>query len=131
VIDSLPRLCREALERVEWDSIVDDVAMAPGLFRRPGLEGHLLDLDALPGLRADTLVRKRENCDWFMSHSGDQLQLSFHGKDLSVPIHAETALRFIDTAGVFAAQDIPGPLDEGSKLVLVRRLLLEGALTHA
>jgi hypothetical protein len=76
-------------------------------------------------------VRKRENCDWFMSRSGDRLQLSFHGKDLSVPIHAERALRFIETAGVFAVQDIPGPLDEGSKLVLVRRLLLEGALTHA
>ena len=131
VIDSLPRLCREALERVEWDSIVDDAATAPGLFRRPGLEGHLLDLDALPDLRADTLARKRENCDWFMSRSGDRLQLSFHGKDLSVPIHTERALRFIETVGVFAVQDIPGPLDEGSKLVLVRRLLLEGALTHA
>jgi hypothetical protein len=40
-------------------------------------------------------------------------------------------LRFIDGTGVFTPKDIPGPLDEPSKLVLVRRLLLEGALTHA
>jgi JmjC domain len=131
VIDSLARLCRKALECVEWDSIVDDAATAPGLFRRPGLEGHLLDLDALPDLGADTLVRKRENCDWFVRRSGDRLQLSFHGKDISVPIHVEGVLCFIETVGVFAPRDIPGPMDEASKLVLVRRLLLEGALTHA
>jgi hypothetical protein len=131
VVQSLEDLCRSAISLIEWGAIVDEAASDAELFRRPDLVGHLLDLDRLPDLGADTPVRKPGDSRWFIDRSSDRLRLSFNGKDLLVPTHVEGALRFIDGTGVFTPKDIPGPLDEPSKLVLVRRLLLEGALTHA
>jgi ribosomal protein L16 Arg81 hydroxylase len=131
VVESLEDVCRRAMDCTEWEAIVDEAASHAEFFRRPDLDGHLLNLDRLPDLTADTLLRKPGDCRWFIGRSAERLRLSFHGKDLLVPLHLEEALRFIDTAAVFTPVDIPGSLDEPSKLVLVRRLLLEGALTHA
>ncbi len=129
--DSLRDLCQRALECTEWDAIVDDAATNAEFFRRPDLKDHLLNLDRLPDLKSDTPLRKPQTCRWFIGRFSDRLRLSFYGKDLWVPVHLEEALRFIETAGVFAPEDIPGPLDEPGKLVLASRLLLEGALTLA
>jgi ribosomal protein L16 Arg81 hydroxylase len=131
VAASLDGMCRRAIECTDWDEIVGNAAADAELVRRPDLDGHLLDLDRTPDLKADTLLRKPVDCRWFIGRTSDRLRLSLHGKDLLVPLRLEEALRFIDTAGVFTARDIPGALDVAGRLVLVRRLLLEGALTHA
>jgi ribosomal protein L16 Arg81 hydroxylase len=131
VVESLGNVCRRAMDCIEWDAVTHDAASSVELFRRPDLDGHLRSLDRLADLEADTLLRKPADCRWFIDRSSERLRLSFHGKDLFVPLHVEEALRFMDVTDVFAAEDIPGALDEPSKLVLVRRLLLEGALTHA
>ncbi len=59
----------------------------------------------------------------------DGATLRFEGKEVRFPEAAEPALRFaFDVAGFFSAADLPGPLDEPSRLVLVRRLVREGFL---
>ena len=130
-VEALAKLSRDAIDHIDWRKVVDDAAATDALYRRPGLERHLLDLDALAELRSDTLVCKRDGCDWIVRQADDRLQVSFHGKHLFMPLHVEDEIRFIDNAGVFEARDIPGRLDEPSKLVLVRRLMIEGALTRA
>ena len=128
--EALAKLSRDAIGHIDWEKVLDDAAATARLDRKPDLDGHLLDLDSLAELRPDTLVRKRDGCDWLVRRVGGRLRVSFYGKHLLMPLHVEDEMRFIKDAGPFAAADIPGPLDEASKLVLVRRLILEGALAH-
>jgi ribosomal protein L16 Arg81 hydroxylase len=129
--EALAKLSRAAIDHIDWEKVLDDAAATARLHRKPDLDGHLLDLDSLAELRPDTLVHKRDGCDWLVRRAGGRLRVSFYGKHLLMPLHVEDEMRFIENAGTFAAADIPGPLDESSKLVLVRRLMLEGALARA
>lgn len=46
-----------------------------------------------------------------------------------MPAFAEPDLRFVaGAAGPFRPADLPGTLDEGSRLVLLKRLVREGAV---
>jgi hypothetical protein len=98
--------------------------------RRPSFDGHLLDLQRLPQLRLDTLVRRRPGA-WTISPHNSRLRVSFHATHLHVPGHVEPDIRFISTTDVFTAAELPGVLDDEGRLVLVRRLVREGALTFA
>ena len=57
----------------------------------------------------------------------DGATLSFEGKHVTVPAHALPELEAICEAdGPFTAAELPGELDDDSRLVLVRRLIREG-----
>jgi hypothetical protein len=59
----------------------------------------------------------------------DGTTLRFEGKEVSFPAVAREALAAVTSAqDGFAAADLPGPLDEAGRLVLVRRLVREGYL---
>jgi hypothetical protein len=61
---------------------------------------------------------------------GEQLHLYFYGKKLTMPVHVEPVLRYIrDAHGAFQASELPGQLDDEGRLVLIRRLIMEGAIT--
>jgi hypothetical protein len=53
--------------------------------------------------------------------------LSFEGKHVTVPAYARAELEAIfDADGPFTAAELPGELDDESRLVLLRRLIREG-----
>jgi lysine-specific demethylase/histidyl-hydroxylase NO66 len=93
--------------------------------RRPILGGQLSQLRALGRLELDTEVKRRPTviCDL----SGTTL--SFEGKDLTFPEVAMEELAFVVRAeDPFTAADLPGDLDDESRLVLVSKLVREGFL---
>jgi len=56
----------------------------------------------------------------------------FEGKEMSFPARTVGALAaIVDVDGQFSAAELPGPLDEPGRLVLVRRLVREGFLRIA
>ena len=56
-------------------------------------------------------------------------ELAFEGRTLTFPAHVAADLEFVLAAeGPFRAADLPGPLDDEGRLVLVRRLVREGLL---
>ena len=58
--------------------------------------------------------------------------LLFEGKELRFPSHAADAVRAaVEVSQPFTAAELPGRLDEGGRLVLVRRLVREGFLRFA
>ena len=58
--------------------------------------------------------------------------LLFEGKEVRFPPHAGDAVAAaFDATGPFTAAGLPGALDEAGRLVLVRRLVLEGFLRQA
>ena len=58
-----------------------------------------------------------------------EARLSFEGQKLSLPARVAAELEYVlRVDGPFTAADLPGRLDEESRLVLVRRLVREGLL---
>jgi cupin superfamily protein len=93
--------------------------------RRPVLPGQLTQLRALEGLTLATQLERRPTV-LFGLEGGT---LSYEGKEIRFPEGADEALEFAAFGDEpFTAGEIPGDLDDESRLVLVRRLVREGFL---
>ena len=91
--------------------------------RRPILDGQLTEVRTLDSITADTPLERRPT----VIADLEGATLSFEGKHVTVPEHARAELEaIVEADGPFTAADLPGELDEESRLVLVRRLIREG-----
>ena len=91
--------------------------------RRPVLDSGFSELRALDSLTAKTVLERRPTVLWEL----DDGAVVFEGKTVRVPEHALTELMAIAASDEpFRAVDLPGELDEESRLVLLRRLIREG-----
>jgi ribosomal protein L16 Arg81 hydroxylase len=91
--------------------------------RRPILDGQLEEVRTLGSLAADTALERRPT----VIADLEGTTLSFEGKQVTVPEHARAELEAIFEAdGPFTAAELPGELDDESRLVLLRRLIREG-----
>jgi hypothetical protein len=77
------------------------------------------------------VLRRRPSVVFQVTRSGDEVLLTFSGKQIAVPSYVAADIEFMAGPGVFRAADLPGSLDDAGRLVLVRKLLLEGFLTLA
>jgi hypothetical protein len=96
--------------------------------RRPILEGQLEEIRALLSVTVDTLLERRPTVIADLHAT----TLSFEGKHVSFPghVHEELAAVYAATEP-FTAAELPGGLDEESRLVLVSRLIREGFLRRS
>jgi bifunctional lysine-specific demethylase and histidyl-hydroxylase NO66 len=93
--------------------------------RRPLLPDQLRQLRLLEGLTRETLLERRPTVLFDLDGSS----LVFEGKTVALPAVAGEDLEFIASAdGAFTADELPGDLDDETRLVLVRRLVREGFL---
>jgi hypothetical protein len=91
--------------------------------RRAVLDGQLSEVKGLRELTLDTLLERRPT----VIADFDGSTLSYEGRRLTFPGHARTELAAIVAADEpFRTGELPGELDEDGRLVLVRRLILEG-----
>ena len=95
--------------------------------RRPDLAGQFAQLEGLPTLGPDDLLRRRERSAFRVSVEGDEARVLLGSRELRMPAGCEPGLRFVAEAGTFRARDLPG-LDPDSRLVVARRLVREGAV---
>ncbi|HEY7149794.1 MAG TPA: cupin domain-containing protein [Gaiellaceae bacterium] len=149
---------REALDEVADEDVsfrqgVDEDAVAPdGLLealaarltpqavarrrRRSFVEGRRpIRVDAFDQLRAleeldvDTQVARRETVIADFEIDADAAKIAFEGRALRFPARIAAEVEFMLVADEpFTAADLPGRLDDESRLVLVRRLVREGLL---
>jgi hypothetical protein len=97
--------------------------------RRPIRDDQFDRLRGLAELDVDTLVERRSTVIFDLAAGEDDVTLSFEGRTLTFPAHAREEVEGAALAGgPFRAAELPGSLDEGGRLVLVRRLLREGFL---
>jgi lysine-specific demethylase/histidyl-hydroxylase NO66 len=97
--------------------------------RRPILHDQLGQMRDLDGLTAKATVERRPTVIAELEDDGDSIALVFEGKEIRFPPKAGAAVRAIaETGHPFRAADLPGPLDEAGRVVLVRRLVREGFL---
>jgi hypothetical protein len=96
--------------------------------RRPFRQGGLEGLSSLDRIGADTLLRRRPESVFRVERMGDRVRVNLGQREVRLPPFCEPALRLIATGDTFVAADLPDLDDEKSRLVLVRRLVREGAL---
>jgi len=118
------------LASIRPESMVEAAHTRAVLARKPVLDGHLLDLEAVGTLEVGTKVLRRPQLNWSLDAKPDgTVALVFNGKEVHFPGHVAEELRFAGDTDVFTAGDLPGRLDEPGRLVLVKRLVREGFLT--
>jgi hypothetical protein len=89
------------------------------------LPNQLTQLGALEGLTLETPLERRPTVLFDLEGS----TLTFEGKTIALPAVAREDVEFIASADeAFTAADLPGDLDDETRLVLVRRLVREGFL---
>lgn len=96
--------------------------------RRPILDGQLSELRALAALTVDDELERRDT----VIADLDGTTLAFEGRTLRFPSRLRSELEFlVTTERPFRAAELPGELDDGGRLVLVRRLVREGFLRRS
>jgi hypothetical protein len=97
--------------------------------RRP-IRGDQFDqLRGLGRLDAETPLERSETVVFDFAAGEEYVTLAFEGRRLSFPVHAREEVEAVALAKErFRAADLPGDLDEESRIVLVRRLVREGFL---
>jgi hypothetical protein len=115
------RLTPEAVARRRRRSFVEG--------RRP-IRGDAFDqLRALDDLDPNTELERRESVIADLDVDHDEARLSFEGRILHLPARVAGELEYVlRVEEPFTASDLPGPLDDEGRLVLVRRLVREGLL---
>jgi hypothetical protein len=91
--------------------------------RRPVLDDALSELRAADALTTETMLERRPTVLWELENGS----LVFEGKRIRVPEHAVPELEAVARSeGPFRVAELPGQLDDESRLVLLRRLIREG-----
>jgi bifunctional lysine-specific demethylase and histidyl-hydroxylase NO66 len=97
--------------------------------RRPQLlDGQLLELVDLGRLDDDTVVRRRHRSICRFDGESDVLRLMLGDRVVELPAALEPAVRRLVDGGPVRVGDLADLLDQGSRAVLVRRLVREGLL---
>ena len=96
--------------------------------RRPILDGQIEEVRALGSITVETRLERRPT----VIADLEETTLSFEGKHVSFPDHAHDEVEAVFAAErPFTAAELPGGLDDESRLVLVRRLIREGFLRRS
>jgi hypothetical protein len=97
--------------------------------RRPIRDGQLTQLRALDELDGETLLERRPTVLAALVEQDGDVSLVYEGRTVTFPAHAREEVAAVARAEEpFAAAELPGSLDDASRLVLVRRLVREGFL---
>ncbi|WP_193043662.1 cupin domain-containing protein [Mycolicibacterium baixiangningiae] len=127
---TLAEMLELALAEIGPEEVIADAAAAARSRAIPALQGHLLDLNAMPNLQHTSRIQRRVDVPMAVGRAADgRAELTSPGKTLRMPSHLADDLHFIVKAGEFTAHDLPGTLDDSGRLTLVKRLVREGLLT--
>src|SRR5262249_30141338 len=97
--------------------------------RHPPLAGRFQELVGAPQVTPDSNVVARPNFIYLLQEENEQLVISFGSVRITLPLHTREAVQAALSGAPFVVRNLPGPLDDAGKVVLVRRLIKDGPLT--
>jgi ribosomal protein L16 Arg81 hydroxylase len=99
--------------------------------RRPELTGCLNEISgAAAEVSAETKAVVRPDFVHRLHEDGDRLAIVFGSTRITLPLQTRKAVEAALAGAPFVVCNLPGPLDEAGKIVLVRRLIRDGLLTR-
>jgi len=123
---------REILElasrNVDLDRTLDDLISLRIRKQAYPPDGHFTQIMKVAELGIDSVVRRRRGLDCRLFEQENIRGIAFAKSEVRGPAQVGLALRHICDHRRFRVRDLPGPLDDQSRLVLVRRLIREGLL---
>ncbi len=127
VDDTLGRL-RKWLDEVDSHAVADSVVRRFWAGRPQLLDGQLHQILGLGAIDDGSRLRRRPGSVCHLVSDGDALTVVLGGRDLRMPAALEPAIARIAGSETVQPADLADLLDEPSRLVLVRRLVIEGLL---
>jgi ribosomal protein L16 Arg81 hydroxylase len=124
--ETLQNLVQKTWEKSSFDASLDRfvdefISACP-----PLLEGQMAQMASLDRLTLDSVAGARQGVVSRLQLGEDRAWVDCYGRRISFPAHALEAVRFALYHARFRVRDLPGGLDDRSKLTLVRRLVREG-----
>lgn len=116
--------------RVTAESLLDVGVRVAKHSRVPDLTGYLVDLAALEDIDIHTRVQRRPGSPCTLAVRADRVVLHLLGKEVDLPGHTRVDLEHLMGGQPTSAASLPGTLDASGRVVLIRRLVREGLLTH-
>jgi hypothetical protein len=110
--------------------ILDRFAESFVTSRRPAFEGCLAELDSPAQVSAETRAVARPHLVYLLREEGEQLTALFGSTQITLPSFTRIPLERALSGAPFQVSDLPGPLDEAGKIVLIQRLIREGLLVR-
>jgi ribosomal protein L16 Arg81 hydroxylase len=118
----IERLQRQARPRHVLGTMADRFIME----RSALIDGQARSLKAAAALSLDARVGGRPGVLYRISEQRKKLTLLCHSRQITFPRFVSASLRFALCHESFLVRELPGPLTDSAKLVLVRRLIREG-----
>lgn len=116
------RLATRSESEVILDGFIDQwISACP-----PLLTGQMHQIALLGQLRMESVVGARSDAVSRIRIDESSASIYAFGRKISFPAHATKAVRFALRQPRFYVRELPGELDDESKVVLVRRLIWEG-----
>ena len=116
-------------ESVSINDAVGKHAEMLAVKKAPPPDGHFSMLHA--EITADTLLKKRRTSLTRVFQQNGIAGIQFSGNQVVGPSKIGDALRYIVETETFTPASLPGALSDNERLVLARRMVLAGFLTHA
>jgi hypothetical protein len=110
--------------------ILDRLAESFVTSRHPSFAGCLAELDSPPPVALDTRVVARPHPVFLLREEGEQAVVLFGSTRIALPSFTREAIAFALSGAAFRVSELPGPLDDAGKIVLVQRLIREGILVR-
>lgn len=129
VRERLGRLFADVASAVSAEETLSQRARRFLAERRPSAAGHFRALDRLPDLSLTSRLRRRSQYACSVAVLQGVATLRFDGNGIDAPERVAPQLSFVAAHETFTPADLPGPLDEAGRLVLIRRLVREGLIT--
>jgi lysine-specific demethylase/histidyl-hydroxylase NO66 len=119
---------RVRLDKLDRDELLHRTLRRLATTRHEVMSGQFLQIDDLARIDDAARVRVKESAVFRIWQTGADVNLLLADRELRLPGFAEPALQAIREAEEFEVGDLAPFLDQGSRLVLVRRLVREGLL---
>ena len=126
---------RQRLDEIgAWVGKVDPDEIGARLHRRflterqSVLPGQLRQLLALDSLGDRSVVQRRDTSPCSIAVRDGELSVLLGDRELRMPARLEPAMHHLASGSPVTVEDLVGHLDEDGRLVLVRRLVVEGLL---
>ena len=123
------KLWKELSSEIEFDSAFDNFVARIVNVARPDLGDQFAQVQRTKSLTLESAIEARMGAVYDVRERDGKVSILAYGRETEFPSECKTAIMFALNTPKFCISDLPDDIDEKSKLVLIKRLVLEGLVT--